>query len=106
MINRRHRIFAVFALSLIIIACSGASNPGPLHGTWQMTGAMPMTIITFRTGETEAFGIIEKVSYKTRGNDVLVTYLDGMAKGTTMLYTITGPNSAKTELGSLHRINR
>ncbi len=106
MINRQYRIFAVFALSLIIIACSGVSNPGALQGTWRMTGAMPMTTITFRTGETETFGIIEKVSYKTEGNDVLVTYLDGIAKGTTMRYTITGPNSARTELGSLHRINR
>ena len=61
--------------------------------------------ISFRNGETEAMGMIEKVSYKTDGKDVLVTYLDGIAKGTTMRYTITGPNTAKTELGPLKRIN-
>ena len=60
--------------------------------------------ITFRSGETEALGMIEKVSYKTQGNDVLVTYLDGMAKGTTIRYTVTGEDSARTALGSLRRI--
>lgn len=68
-----------------------------------MTGVVPMTI-TFRKGETEAMGIIEKVSYKTEGNDVLVTYLDGLAKGTAMRYTMTGQNSARTELGTLRRV--
>jgi hypothetical protein len=94
----------LFALVVLIFAISGCINsPGALEGTWQMSGAMPMTI-TFRSGETEALGMIEKVSYKTQGNDVLVTYLDGMAKGTTMRYTITGKNSASTALGSLRRI--
>jgi hypothetical protein len=98
-------IFAILAVSLVIASCSSNNNPGPLEGTWQMTGSLPM-IITFRSGETESLGIIEKVSYKTEGNDVLVTYLDGIAKGTTMRYTMTGPDSARTELGLLHRINK
>ena len=68
-----------------------------------MSGVMPMTI-QFRNGETEAMGMIEKVSYKVSGNDVLITYEAGIAKGTTIRYTITGPNTAKTELGSLQRI--
>jgi len=68
-----------------------------------MVGEVPMTV-TFRKGETEAMGMIEKVSYKTEGGDVLVTYLDGMAKGTTMRYTMTSPDSARTELGVLQRV--
>ncbi|MBD1399447.1 hypothetical protein ICT70_02050 [Pelobacter sp. M08fum] len=68
-----------------------------------MTGVVPMTV-TFRKGEIEAMGMIDKVSYKKSGNDVLVTYLNSLAKGTTMRYTMTGQNSARTELGSLKRI--
>lgn len=96
------RLVGVFILALALAACSG-NSPGPLEGTWQMSGAMPMTI-TFRDGETEALGMIEKVSYEGEGNDVLVTYLDGMAKGTTMRYSMTGRDTARTELGSLQRI--
>jgi hypothetical protein len=96
-----------FALALIaavsITACSNGQSPGPLEGTWQMSGATPM-IITFRDGETEAMGMIEKVSYEIRGNDVLVTYLDGIAKGTTMRYTMTGPDSARAAFGKLRRV--
>jgi hypothetical protein len=95
------RLIIATYLAAVLAACGG--NPGPLEGTWQMTGIVPMTV-TFRKGETEAMGMIEKVSYKTEGNDVLVTYLDGLAKGTTMRYTITGQNSARTELGTLKRI--
>ena len=61
-------------------------------------------VVIFRSGETEALGMIDKVSYKMQGDDVLVTYEDGMAKGTTMRFTITGKDSARTELGSLRRI--
>ena len=68
-----------------------------------MSGPMPMTI-TFRNGETEAMGMIEKVSYKAEGNDVLVTYLDGLAKGTTIRYTITGKDSARMGPATLRRI--
>jgi hypothetical protein len=96
------RFFFAISLAALLAACGGGS-PGPLEGTWQMTGAVPMTV-TFRKGETEAMGMIEKVSYKTEGNDVLVTYLDGLAKGTTMRYTMTGQDSARTEFGVLQRI--
>ena len=68
-----------------------------------MTGLIPMTI-AFRQGETEAMGMIEKVSYKNEGNDVLVTYLDGFAKGTTIRYTMLNKNTAHNELGTLQRI--
>ena len=48
--------------------------------------------------------MIEKVSYEVKGNDVIVTYKDGLAKGTAMRYTVTGPNTLRTELGSLQRV--
>lgn len=70
-----------------------------------MAGPIPMKT-TFRSGETETWGVIEKVSYKTVGNDVLVTYEDGIAKGTTLRYTMTGPNTISTELGNLRRVAR
>lgn len=69
-----------------------------------MIGLMPMTV-QFRSGETESLGMIEKVSYEVKDNDVLVTYKDGMVKGMTIRYTITGQNTAQTELGLLQRIN-
>jgi arginyl-tRNA--protein-N-Asp/Glu arginylyltransferase len=68
-----------------------------------MDGLVPMTVHS-RSGETEALGIIEKVSYDVQGNDVIVTYTDGMAKGMGMRYTMTGPDTARTELGTLRRI--
>lgn len=97
------RFLACVLMAFAISACSGDRSPGPLEGTWEMSGVMPMTV-TFRSGETEALGMIDKVSYKTEGTDVLVTYLDGIAKGTTMRYTMTGPDSARTELGVLRRV--
>lgn len=60
--------------------------------------------IQFRNGETEALGIIEKVSYEAKGNDVIVTYQDGITKGMAVRYTIIGPNTARTEMGLLQRI--
>jgi hypothetical protein len=96
-------LFAVIFLTFTVAACSNDGSPGPLEGSWQMKGVIPM-IVKFRQGETETLGMIEKVSYKTEGNDVLVTYLDGLAKGTTMRYTMTGQDSARTELGALQRV--
>lgn len=91
-------------IALFLAGCAG-THPGPLEGTWRMEGFVPMTV-TFRDGETEAMGMIEKVSYETEGNDVLVTYTDGLAKGTTMRYTVVGPNTVRTELGTLRRVGR
>lgn len=68
-----------------------------------MGGLMPMTI-QFRDGETETLGVIEKVSYEVKGNDVIVTYLDGIAKGMAVRYTMAGPNTARTEMAVLQRI--
>ena len=44
---------------------------------------MPMKV-TFRDGETETEGLIEKVGYADQGDGVLVTYKDGMMKGSSV----------------------
>jgi hypothetical protein len=101
MLRKIKHLFMSLSL-LILSACSG-NDPGPLAGTWRMEGFVPMTV-QFRSGETETLGVIEKVSYEVKGNDVLMTYTDGIAKGMTMRYTVTGQGRAQTELGSLQRI--
>jgi hypothetical protein len=93
-------IFLLLTFALLS-ACS--EGPGPLEGTWKMSGLMPLTV-TFRDGEEESMGLISKVTYKQEGNDVLVTYVDGLAKGTTMRVTITSSNTAVTGMGKLTRI--
>jgi hypothetical protein len=73
---------------------------------WQLEmlpGAEPI-IVEFRHNETEALGSIDKVRYKRQGNDVLVTYETGLSQGTTVRYTITGPDSARWEYGTLRRV--
>ena len=95
--------FILAACFVMLVACSSSSSPGPLEGTWQMTGIIPMTI-TFRKDESEAMGMIEKVSYKKEGKDVLVTYLNGFAQGTTIRYTVIDKNTVHNELGTLRRI--
>ena len=94
----------LFALALLVSGCS-ESDPGPLKGTWQVTGPVRMTL-TFRSGETEAMGVIEKVSYSKEGDDILVTYKDGIAKGTTMRYRIAGPDTVRSGLGTLRRVRK
>jgi len=99
----KHMLQALtFFLYLSLTACTGG-DPGTLKGTWKLNGIMPMTI-TFRNGETEALGIIEKVSYKIKNNTVFVTYENGLMKGTSMRYTIINSNTIKTHLGTLKRI--
>ena len=98
---KRHFIAFVTAFGLATLAACSA-DPGPLAGTWKMAGVVEM-VIHFRNGETEAMGMIEPVSYDVKGNDVIVTYKDGPMKGTAMRYTMTGPNTARTALGTLQR---
>lgn len=94
------RIILYLLLALFLVSCG--NDPGPLEGTWHMSGLIPMTV-TFRDGEEEAMGLISRVSYRMEGNDVLVTYEDGLAKGTTMRYKVLGPDTVRTELGVLRR---
>jgi len=49
-------------------------------------------------------GMIEKVEYEVKDSDVIVTYTNGMAKGTAMRYTVVDKNTLKTEMGLLHRV--
>ena len=97
-------IRAISSSLLVLVAACTNNDPGPLAGRWSMTGPIPMTV-QFRPGETEAMGIIEKVSYKTSGSDVLVTYESGLMKGTSMRYTMVGKNTVRSELGTLQRTN-
>jgi hypothetical protein len=87
----KHLGVLLLALLPALSACSD-SSPGPLAGTWQAQGGVPMTL-TFRSGETEGMGVIEHVDYKVEGQSVLVTYKDGMMKGSTLRMTMTSPDS-------------
>lgn len=93
--------FAALVLVVALTACG--KGPGPLEGTWKMTGPIPMTV-TFRADESEALGIIEKVSYQRKGDDVIVTYESGLMKGSSMRYTMTDRNTATFALGKLERV--
>jgi hypothetical protein len=62
-------------------------SPGKLEGTWKASGIMPIQS-TFRAGEMETMGIIEKVGYKAEGDSVIVTMKDGMMKGASVRYTL------------------
>ena len=87
------RILFATLLALTLNAC-GDSSPGPLAGTWQAAGFMPMKI-SFRNGETESMGIIEKVDYKVDGQTVLVTYKDGLMKGSAVRFTLFNPTTVR-----------
>jgi uncharacterized lipoprotein YehR (DUF1307 family) len=78
-------------LALILAACE-SDSPGPLEGTWVVTDPFPVTV-TFRSGEAEAMGATKKVSYKVKGDEVLVTYKEGATKGATFKYTVIDANT-------------
>ncbi len=100
--NNISNIFALLLLLLILTGCSN-NDPGPLAGTWKMDGLMPITV-HFRKGESEAMGMIEKVSYEVKGNQVIVTSENGPMEGISARYTIASPNIVTTEFGKLRRI--
>lgn len=70
-----------------LVACGSANDPGPLKGTWRAGGVMPHAL-TFRSGEMESMGMVDKVIYKVDGNSVLVTATDGLMKGTAARYQL------------------
>jgi multidrug efflux pump subunit AcrA (membrane-fusion protein) len=88
--------------AFILMACTG-ENPGPLEGTWATTKPIPVTV-SFRSGEVEAMGRTKKVSYKNNGNEVLVTYKDGTAKGTSYRYTVVDANTIRSDSGTFRRV--
>lgn len=100
--TKRAMIAITIGLALMLGSCS-RNSPRPLEGKWQVTGVVPLTV-EFRDGESESFGVIEKVTYEVRGNDVIVHSESGMGKGMAVRYTMTGPDSATAEFGTLRRI--
>ena len=87
------RTLVALILAMALAAC-GDSSPGPLAGTWQSNGLMVMKT-SFRDGETETMGIIEKVGYKVDGQSVIVTYKDGLMKGSAMRFVLVDPTTAR-----------
>ncbi|MGZ8338608.1 MAG: hypothetical protein ACXWU9_03430 [Telluria sp.] len=96
--NKKMLCAAAFAAML---AGCGDSSPGKLAGTWQAGGIMPFKS-TFRAGEMETMGIIEKVGYKAEGNSVIVTMKDGMMKGSAVRYTIVDGRTVQS-MGTTYR---
>ena len=95
--------YALASLAFLVLFLAGYSgnDPDPLAGTWKMNGILPMTV-QFRSGETEAMGMIEKVSYMTKGRHRDIQRRDDERYGNR--YTVTGPNTVHNELGTLQRI--
>jgi hypothetical protein len=98
----RVRTLAALVLAAALSACN-PNGPGPLEGTWRATGLVPITV-TFRAGEADMLGITEKVSYSRKGQDVTVMYESGPLKGTGVRYTITGPDTITSPVGTLQRV--
>jgi hypothetical protein len=92
-----------FLISMAIAVTGCGRSPGPLEGVWRAAGLVPMKI-TFRSGETEALGIIEHVEYRVEGNSVTVTYKDGLMKGSAMRYTMVDHDTAQNPLMTLKRV--
>lgn len=95
-------LLLVTASTFALVAC-GKTDPGPLAGTWRINGVVPMTV-QYREGESEAMGMIEKVTYEINGKDVIVTSKSGPMKGIAARYTVTGTNTVASEFGTLVRI--
>lgn len=88
-------------LTALIAGCS--NDPGPMEGTWKADGPLPFTI-TFRSGETEAMGVIEHVDYTVKGNVVSVTYKDGLMQGSAIKFVIADHNTAVNSMYTLRRV--
>ena len=68
-----------------------------------MAGVLPVTV-TFRPDEVETLGVIQKVTYERKGDDVIVTYQGGVMKGTSVKYTMIDRDTASFALGKLERV--
>jgi hypothetical protein len=89
--------------SLILLSACSERDPGPLAGKWEQVGPITMEV-QFRPGEIEMSGVIDKVKYEVKGEDVLVTYTEGPMQGKTVHYLMVGKDMAKTDLGTLRRV--
>ena len=96
----KKRLVALALGTTLLSACAG-NDPGPLAGTWNTDIG---TTIQFRSGETEADGIVTKVTYKISGKDVKVVHKAGLTKGSSALYTIIDADTAKTPYLTIHRV--
>ena len=88
-------------MALGLAACSSKS-PGPIEGTWKMTDPFPVTV-SFRYGEVEALGAVNRASYKRHWNGVSVTYEEGANKGATFRYTVVDADTIRSDSGTFHR---
>jgi hypothetical protein len=98
------RVLALMIPALALVACASES-PGALEGTWTVTEPFPVTV-TFRHGEAESRGATKKVSYKTDGDAVLVTYQEGANKGSTFRYAVIDADTIRSTSGTFHRVVR
>ena len=97
--------FLMLPIAALALAACTRQDPGPLAGSWRTMGPQ-RTSIQFRSGEVEADGVVDRVTYEHEGKDVLVTYTTGALKGKTMRFTMTGINTANSELGAMSRRGR
>ena len=95
--------YFVAAFVTIALAGCGKSDPGPVAGTWRVTEPVAMTI-QYRTGESEAMGIIEKVSYGINGSDVIVTTESGPMAGTAVRLRVLDSDTLQSQLGTMRRV--
>lgn len=101
----KHYFLLTFCCITLLLGCANnhLDNPGELAGKWKLDGLISIPM-EFKRGEVTALNITEKVTYEIKGRDIFVTYKTGVAKGTVVKYTMTGDDSAVTELGTLKRI--
>ena len=99
------RLHYPLLLGLTLVAGCSKNSPGPLEGTWRIGGLGTYEIV-FRDGETQTANFVEKVSYEMDGRDVLMTYLDGPSKGSTVRFKFTDADHARSSIGSLSKVRK
>jgi hypothetical protein len=95
----------LMAAAVFTVALTGCmkSDPGPVGGTWRVSGPVAMTV-QYRAGESEAMGIIEKVRYEVKGSIVIVTTESGPMAGTGYRLRVIDANTLQSELGTMRRV--
>lgn len=106
-IFRRLKFLVCAAIgALLLVGCQGKS-PGPLEGAWEWRVADDQEPLRmeFRNGEVRAWGGVESVDYKVRGNEVTMTYRENLLAGATMVYVVNG-DTARSEQMVLKRVKK